>query len=146
MNGLKKRNVFSVVDRPSNRNPLGTTMVYKYKIDRVKNTVTRKCRLSLRADWQKEGVNFFKYKTYSAVLNCRENRALYSLAAANQAFTYGKLDVPLFCHPPSGFGSPPGTLLGSNYCLYGAKQAPARFKSVSTEFMIAEGFTAVNDS
>ena len=156
MNGLKKRNVFSVVDRPSDRNPLGTTMVYKYKIDRVKNTVTRKCRLCLRGDWQKEGVDFFKYKTYSAVLNCRENRALYSLAAANhwhmfssditQAFTYGKLDVPLFCHPPPGFDCPPGTVLGLNYCLYGAKQAPARFKSVSTEFMIAEGFTAVNDS
>jgi hypothetical protein len=63
-----------------------------------------------------------------------------------QAFTYGKLDFPLFCHPPPGFDCPPGTVLGLNYCLYGAKQAPARFKSVSTEFMIAEGFTAVNDS
>ena len=156
MNGLKKRNVFSVVDRPADRNPLGTTMVYKYKIDHVKNTVTRKCRLCLRGDWQKEGVDFFKYKTYSAVLNCRENRALYALAAANnwhmfssdvtQAFTYGKLDVPLFCHPPPGFDCPPGTVLGLNYCLYGAKQAPARFKGVSTEFMLSENFTAVNDS
>jgi hypothetical protein len=156
MNGLKKRNVFSVVDRPADRNPLGTTMVYKYKIDHVKNTVTRKCRLCLRGDWQKEGVDFFKYKTYSAVLNCRENRALYSLAAANhwhmfssditQAFTYGKLDVPLFCHPPPGFECPPGTVLGLNYCLYGAKQAPACFKGVSVEFMLSEGFTAVNDS
>jgi hypothetical protein len=156
MNGLKRRNVFSVVDRPADRNPLGTTMVYKYKVDHVKNTVTRKCRLCLRGDWQKEGVDFFKYKTYSAVLNCRENRSLYSLAAANnwhmfssditQAFTYGKLDVPLFCHPPPGFECPPGTVLGLNYCLYGAKQAPACFKGVSTEFMLAEGFTAANDS
>ncbi len=32
MNGLKKRNVFSVVNRPADRNLLGTTMVYKYKI------------------------------------------------------------------------------------------------------------------
>jgi hypothetical protein len=156
MNGLKKRNVFSAVDRPLDRNPLGTTMAYKYRIDRVKNTVTRKCRLCLRGDWQKEGVDFFKYKTDSAALNCRENRALYSLAAANhwhmfssdvpQAFTYGKLDVPLFCHPPPGFDCPPGTVLGLDNCLYGAKQAAARFKSVSREFMIAEGFTAVNDS
>jgi hypothetical protein len=88
MNGLKKRNVFSVVDRPTDRNPLGTTMVYKYKIDHVKNTVTRKCRLCLRGDWQKEGVDIFKYKTYSAVLNCRENRALYSLAAANHWYMF----------------------------------------------------------
>ena len=63
-----------------------------------------------------------------------------------QAFTYGKLDVPLFCHPPPGFECPPGTVLGLNYCLYGAKQAPACFKGVSVEFMLSEGFTAVNDS
>jgi hypothetical protein len=63
-----------------------------------------------------------------------------------QAFTYGKRDVPLFCHPPPEFGCPPGTVLGLNYCLYGAKQAPARSKSASMEFMIAEGFTVVNDS
>jgi hypothetical protein len=54
-NGLKKRIVFSVVDRPTDRNPLDTTMVYKYKIDYVENTVTRKCHLRLRGDWQKEG-------------------------------------------------------------------------------------------
>jgi hypothetical protein len=45
-----------------------------------------------------------------------------------------------------GFDCPPETVLGLNYCLYGAKQTPAHFKSVSTEFMLAEGFTAVNDS
>ena len=156
MNGLVKRKVFTVVDRPADRNPLGTTMVYEYKIDHVNNTVSHKCRLCLRGDWQKEGVDFFKYKTFSAVLNCRENRALYALAAGNnwhmfssditQAFTYGKLDVPLFCHPPPGFECPPGTVLGLNYCLYGAKQAPACFKGVATEFMLSEGFTAVNDS
>ena len=121
MNGLVNRNVFTVVDRPVDRNPLGTTMIYKYKIDRVKNTVTRKCRLCLRGDWQKEGVDFFKHKTFSAVLNSRENRTLYSLAAANnwhmfssditQAFTYGKLDVPLYCLPPAGFDCPNGTVL-----------------------------------
>ena len=156
MKGLAQRKVFTVVERPADRNPLGTTMVYKYKIDRVKNTVTRKCRLCLRGDWQKEGIDFFKYKTFSAVLNCRENRVLYSLAAANkwhlfssditQAFTYGKLDVPLFCHPPPGFDCPEGTVLGLNYCLYGAKQAPAGFKSVITDFHISEGFQAVNDA
>ena len=156
MKGLVARNVFTVVDRPVDRNPLGTTMIYKYKIDRVKNTVTSKCRLCLRGDWQKEGVDFFKHKTFSAVLNSRENRALYSLAAANnwhmfssditQAFTYGKLDVPLYCHPPPGFDCPKGTVLGLNYCLYGAKQAPACFKAVLTEFMRSEDFTACNDS
>ena len=76
MDGLVKREVFTVVDRPTDWNPLGTTMVWKYKIDNVNHTVTRKCRLCLRGDWQKEGVDFFKHKTFSAVLNCRENRLL----------------------------------------------------------------------
>ena len=128
MNGLMKRKVFTVVDRPADRNPLGTIMVYKYKIDHVNNTVSHKCRLCLRGDWQKEGVDFFKYKTFSAVLNCRENRVLYALAAGNnwhmfssditQAFTYGKLDVPLFCHPPPGFECPPGTVLGLKITVF----------------------------
>ena len=52
-----------------------------------------------------------------------------------QAFTYGKLDTPLFCYPPPGFDYPKGTVFGLNYCLYGAKQAPACFKAVLTEFM-----------
>ena len=50
MDGLFKRKVFTVVDRPTDRNPLGTTMVWKYKIDNLNHTVTRKCRLCLRGD------------------------------------------------------------------------------------------------
>ena len=63
-----------------------------------------------------------------------------------QAFTYGKLDTPLFCYPPPGFDYPKGTVFRFNYCLYGAKQAPACFKAVLTEFMFSEGFTACNDA
>ena len=84
MSGLVQRKVFTVVERQVDRNPLGTTMVYKYKRDQVKNTFTRKCPLCLRGDGQKEGIDFFMYKTFSAVLNCRETRTLYYLAAANK--------------------------------------------------------------
>jgi hypothetical protein len=42
MNGLVKRKVFTVVDRPANQNPLGATMVHKYKIDHVNNPVSYK--------------------------------------------------------------------------------------------------------
>jgi hypothetical protein len=46
--GLINCGCLKIVDCPANCTPLPTTMVYKYKIDRVKNTVTRKCRLCLR--------------------------------------------------------------------------------------------------
>ena len=156
MNGLVKRNVFSVVDRPTDANILGTTMIWKYKIDEVKDTVTHKCRLCLRGDRQKEGVDFFENKTYSAVLNSKENRLLCALAAANnweifssdisQAFTYGELDVPLYCYPPPGFDCPTGKVFKLNYCLYGAKQAPACFKKVLVEFMFSQEFKAANEA
>jgi hypothetical protein len=156
MQGLINRKIFTVVDCPPDRKPLGTTMVWKYKVDDVHGTVTHKCRLCLQGDWQKEGVDFFKNKTYSAVLNCRENRVLCALAAANgwhmfasditQAFTYGEPDVPLYCYPPEGFSCPPGKVLHLNACLYGAKQAPACFKKVLTEFLLADGFSPVNDA
>ena len=63
-----------------------------------------------------------------------------------QAFTYGELDVSLFCYPPAGYSCPTGKVLELNKCHYGAKQAPAHFKAVLTAFMIAEGFRAVNDT
>ena len=85
-----------------------------------------------------------------------ENRLLYALAAVNnwymftsditQAFTYDKLDVPLYCYPPAGFSCPAGKVHSLNYCLYGVKQAPACFKNVVIAFMIKQGFRAVNDA
>ena len=88
MNGLAQQNVFKVVDRPTDRNPLRTTMVWKYKIDNVKNMVASKCRLCLHGDRQNEGVDFFKDKTFSAVLNSQENRILYALAAASNWYMF----------------------------------------------------------
>eukprot|EP00292_Cryptomonas_paramecium_P032141 CAMPEP_0113729874 /NCGR_PEP_ID=MMETSP0038_2-20120614/42823_1 /TAXON_ID=2898 /ORGANISM="Cryptomonas paramecium" /LENGTH=81 /DNA_ID=CAMNT_0000661827 /DNA_START=9 /DNA_END=251 /DNA_ORIENTATION=- /assembly_acc=CAM_ASM_000170 len=77
-------------------------MVYKYKYSKEGDVLVRKCRLCVRGDLQREGIDYFKYKTYSAVLNARENRALCALSAAmgwsvfqtdiTQAFTYGKLE------------------------------------------------------
>ena len=99
MDGLYARNVFSVVDPPDGQTILGTTVVYKTKRDVADGHVTYKARLYLRGDQQKEGVDYFKNKTYSAVLNSRETRIIYALAPVNgwnllsvdiaQAFTYG---------------------------------------------------------
>ena len=156
VNGLKKRNVFSAVDRPADRNPLDTTMVYQDKIDYVKSTVTRKCRLCLRGDWQREGIYFFKYKTYSAVLNCRVGPCTHlqmqilahDFLRYSSGFYLWQVGCPSVCHPPPGFQCLPGTVFGLNlnYCLYGANQAPACFKGVSVEFMLPEGLAAVKDS
>ena len=84
------------------------------------------------------------------MLNCRENRALYALAAGNnwhmfssditQAFTYGKLDVPLFVIHLLGL-----SVLLEQF-LVSITVSMACFKGVATDFMLSEGFTAVNDS
>jgi hypothetical protein len=72
-----------VVDRPTDRNPLGTTMVYKYKVDHVKNTVTvtRKSRLCLQGGSKKK-----KWTSLDTIVS----------TVIAQAFTYGKLDLPKF--------------------------------------------------
>lgn len=90
------------------------------------------------------------------MLNSRETRVLLALSAANdwkltsnditQAFTYGELDVPLFCHPPPGYDCPAGKVLKLNNALYGCVQASACFKKCYTEFLVAEGFKPVNDA
>ena len=150
---LVSRNVFPVVDGPADRNTLGTTMIYKYNIDRVKNAVTSKCHLCLHGEWQRKvstSLNTRHSVQFSTVAHCML-WTLYALAAANswymfcsditQAFTYGKLDVLLYCLQPPGFERPKDTIFGLNYCLSCAKQAPACFKAVLTEFMLSEGFT-----
>jgi len=144
MAGLFERNVFRVVDPPEGRTVLDTTVVFKRKVDRVAGTIVYKARLSLRGDQQKEGTDYFKHKTYSAVLNSRENRVIYVLAAGDswnlmtsditQAFAFGKLDVELFCHPPSGYQCPAGKILALNDALYGCIQASACFKKCYCDF------------
>jgi hypothetical protein len=156
MDGLYARNVFSVVDPPDGQTILGTTVVYKTKKDVADGNVTYKARLCLRGDQQKEGVDYFKNKTYSAVLNSRETRIIYALAPVNgwnlssadiaQAFTYGELDVPLYCYPPPGYVCPAGKVLKLNNALYGCVQASARFKKCYTDFLKDEGFKPVNDA
>ena len=130
MNGLVSRNVFSVVDQPADQIPLGTTMIYKYKIKKVKNTLTSKCILCLLGDRQKEGVDFFKHQIVRAVLNSSKNRTLYaqqqpiietsSVLTSLRQFTYGKLDVQLYCLLPPGFKCPKGTKLFSLWCKAGS--------------------------
>ncbi len=154
MAGLFERNVFRVVDPPKGRTVLDTTVVFKRKVDPVTGTIVYKARLCLRGDQQKEGTDYFKHKTYSAVLNSRENRVIYALAAGNswnlmtsditQAFTYGKLDVELFCHPPSGYKCPAGKILALNNALYGCIQASACFKKCYCDFLLKDGFKPMN--
>jgi len=156
MDGLFARNVFSVVDTPSDQTILGTTVVYKTKRDPADGSMTFKARLCLRGDQQKEGVDYFKNKTYSAVLNSRETRIIYALTPVNgwnlssadiaQAFTYGELDVPLYCYPPPGYFCPSGKVLKLNNALYGCIQASACFKKCYTDFLKIEGFQPVNDA
>ncbi len=156
MDGLFARNVFSVVDPPHDQTILGTTVVYKTKRDPTDGRLTFKARLCLRGDQQKEGVDYFKNKTYSAVLNSRETRIIYALTPVNgwnlssadiaQAFTYGELDVPLYCRPPPGYVCPSGKVLKLNNALYGCIQASACFKKCYTDFLKSEGFRPVNDA
>ena len=106
-----------------------------------------------------EGIEYFKYKTLSAVLNSRENWVLNAPAASigssvhqtdkTKAFAYGELDpcVEIYCYFPNGFPSDSSnkvlTLERSVYCF---KQAPAAFKDKLTRFFKRKNFTAVKDS
>ena len=157
--GLISRGCFTIVDRPADCKPLPTTMVYKYKYSKDNDVTVRKCRLCVRGDLQREGVDYFKYKTYSAVLNARENRVLCALAASmgwsvhqtdiTQAFTYGELDpdVEIYCYIPDGFPvTSSNKVLKLERSVYGLKQAPAAFKDKLTSFFKRKNFTAVNDS
>jgi hypothetical protein len=157
--GLIDRGCFKIVDCPPNCKPLPTTMVYKYKYTKENDVTVRKCRLCVRGDLQRDGVDFFKYKTYAAVLNCRENRLLCALAASmgwsvhqtdiTQAFTYGHLDPnhQIYCRIPPGFpNASTNQVLKLERSVYGLRQAPAAFKDKLTAFMKSAKCTPANDA
>jgi hypothetical protein len=79
VHGLISHRGFKKFDWPSYRTPLPTTMVYTYKYSNDNNVTVKKCRLCVRGDLQHEGIDHFKYKTNSAMLNSRENRHLQLL-------------------------------------------------------------------
>ena len=72
----------------------------------------------------------------------------WNLSSADiaQAFSYGELDVPLYCRPPPGYVCPSGKVLKLNNALYGCIQASACFKKCYTDFLKSEGFRPVNDA
>ena len=81
MNGLIARKVFTKVDRPVDPNPLGTGTMTSCDhddiqvFDRVKNTVTSKCRLCLRSRTRRSARSSTFEKTDSALLGCSQQLA-----------------------------------------------------------------------
>ena len=64
----------------------------------------------------------------------------WNLSSADiaQAFSYGELDVPLYCYPPPGYVCPAGKVLKLNNALYGCVQAHAQLKKCSTRNLVQE--------
>ena len=63
-----------------------------------------------------------------------------------QAFTYGKLDVPLYYLPLPGFKCPKDTIFGLNYSLYGAKQAPSLRRNLNSRECSVRRWTVTDGS
>ncbi|EIN04191.1 reverse transcriptase RNA-dependent DNA polymerase, partial [Punctularia strigosozonata HHB-11173 SS5] len=123
---LRKRRVFELVDRPSDRKVIKNRWVFDVKTDGRK-----KARLVAKGFSQIEGVDFDQ--VFSPVVRFESVRLILALAAlegwyitaldVRSAYLYGKLDEEIYMEQPEGFVEPGsrGKVYRLLRALYGLK-------------------------
>ncbi|GKB88952.1 putative ribonuclease H-like domain-containing protein, partial [Tanacetum coccineum] len=120
---FKLQEVWTLVDLPNVKRPIGTKWVYKNKKDKRGIVIKNKARLVAQGYIQEEGINYDEMDVKSA-------------------FLYGKIEEEVYICQPLGFEDP--DFLDRVYkvekTLYGLHQAPrAWYKTLST-YLLDNGF------
>ena len=113
ISGFLKHKCFAVESLPPGARCLPGIWIFSRKRDGA-----AKARFVVGGHRQIEGKDYFADQTYTAVLACRDNRILLSLAAAEgwmvaqsdivQAFLHGVLDdATIYIRPPARYPCPP---------------------------------------
>jgi hypothetical protein len=154
--GFKEREVFKVVKPEPGVKILDMLTRLEYKEDNGE-FIKCKARLCARGDQQVDGVNYKETDLYAPTLKAAEGRLLMAIAAANghkiyktdtkQAYLYGEMgDDVVYLHPPDWWPEPipEGHVLLLVKSIYGTKQAARKWHIHISDWMIRNGYLAVN--
>ena len=116
-----------------------------------------KARLCARGDQQVHGVNYRETDMYAPTLKASEGRLLMAITASNghkiyktdtkQAYLYGDMgDDVVYLRPPDWWPEPipEGHVLLLVKSIYGTKQAARKWYIHISDWMIRNGYLAVN--
>lgn len=144
LKSLSKCNVWSLVDRPTNKNIVSNRWVLRIKRD-PDGTISRyRARLVARGFSQIYGLDY--NETYAPTSSMSIIRLLFSYAAVEElkisqfdvrtAFLYGDLEEEVYMSQPQGFDDNSGKVWKLHKSLYGLKQAPRQWSQKFTDFLL----------
>jgi hypothetical protein len=148
---LLKANTWTPVQRPEDKNIVGSKWVFRIKYKADGSIDKYKARLVARGFTQIYGVDY--YDTYSPVARISSLRAVLAIAAHNDweiesfdfngAYLNGELDEDeeIYMQPPPGYDFEyEGEVLKLEKSLYGLKQAGRRWYETLSRALIDLGF------
>jgi transposase InsO family protein len=151
LTNFKRNEVWELVERPKDKNVIGTKWVFKNKQDQDGIVVRNKARLVAPGYTQIEGLDFGE--TYAPVARLEAIRILLAYAYAHNiklyqmdvksAFLNGYIQEEVYVEQPPGFEDykQPNHVYKLRKALYGLKQAPRAWYDRLRDFLLSKGFT-----
>ena len=136
---IEKNNTWELVDRPKDKNVIGSKWVFRNKMNEEGQILRNKARLVCKGYSQVEGVDFDE--TFAPVARLETVRMFLAVAAqlnykifqmdVKSAFLNGELEEEVYMEQPDGFilGDDENKVCRLKKALYGLKQAPRAWYS-----------------
>lgn len=149
LNSLAVNNTWQLVDRPTDKNILNNSWVYKVKYASNGDVERYKARLVINGSRQQYGIDY--NETFSPVVRFESIRALLAVAAKEKlklkqfdiktAFLNGVLEELIYMSQPVGYDDKSGRVCKLNKSLYGLKQSSRCWNQKFTEFLLRFNLT-----
>jgi len=151
---LMEQQVYEVVDRTSDMEPISTRFIYKLERNSMNQAIEEhKARLVVRG-FEQDDDELDYAKIFAPVVTHATVRAFLTHAAVNdmavhhvdvkRAFLNSPLEEEVYVYPPEGFEEPNGKVWRLLKGLYGLKQAPRCWFDTIHGILLGLGFKQCN--
>ncbi|GJQ91434.1 putative ribonuclease H-like domain-containing protein [Tanacetum coccineum] len=147
---VEPKKVWTLVDLPNGKRPIGTKWVSKNKKDERGIVIKNKARLVAQGYTQEEGIDYDE--VFAPVARIEAIRLFLAYASfkdfvvyqmdVKSAFLYGKIEEEVYVCQPPGFEDPdfPDRVYKVEKALYGLHQAPRAWYETLSTYLLDNGF------
>ncbi|GJU17835.1 putative ribonuclease H-like domain-containing protein [Tanacetum coccineum] len=149
-NAVVENIVWTLVDLPNGKRPIGTKWVFRNKKDERGIVIKNKARLVAQGYTQEEGIDYDE--VFAPVARIEAIRLFLAYASfkdfvvyqmdVKSAFLYGKIEEEVYVCQPPGFEDPdfPDRVYKVEKALYGLHQAPRAWYETLSTYLLDNGF------
>ncbi|GJR22677.1 putative ribonuclease H-like domain-containing protein [Tanacetum coccineum] len=147
---FKLQKVWTLVDLPNGKRPIGTKWVFMNKNDEIGIVIRNKARLVAQGYTQEEGINYDE--VFAPVARIEAIRLFLAYASfkdfvvyqmdVKSAFIYGKIEEEVYVCQPLGFEDPdfPDRVYKVEKALYGLHKAPGAWYETLSTYLLDNEF------